>query len=210
MNVINIYIYILKNKGLFCFSFRLSQLEEKIKSMENGDLIIAPSQYLMQGYSNANVDESFIQRGQEEAVLNKVRDRLSSVASTSSTGFQVGSGSEGGDKIRRDESPDLEELFRKFEALSSDNQNITGDLLKPVTISEVPSQPRLDPPDIIAEGMPRRISQVEEDEVNLIVEVEERCHEDQEGKVEDPIVLPEHLQSLVDKAMNDLLAEAGQ
>ena len=173
--------------------FRLNQLEEKVRSREHGDLLLAPSHYLMQGYSKASVDDAEQQqpqqKGPEEALLEQVRERLSS------------SEQQADDAARS--LPEMAELYRKFRALSTEEEvsaSSSGEVAE-LTVGAPPeeAQVRLDPPDLIAEG----VAKYRENTLSITEEEEE-----EEEMVEDPIVLPPHLQSLVDKAMKDLLADS--
>ncbi len=213
----------------FISSNRLSQLEEKMKSLENGDLLLAPSECLMRGYSKASVDDDehhqhllhrTNSRGQEETVLNQVKERLASYSSSEGQQQQQQQQQQRGEEEEKEEeekgqtrSPDLAELYRKFQALSPESAGrvelvARGDQAGEPTEG---SQRRLDPPDLIAEGVPRLTANRREEGA---VEVEgggkekEEEAEEKEALVEDPIVLPSHLQDLVDQAMKDLLADA--
>ncbi len=158
------------------------------KELENGDLLLAPGQHLMRGYDSASVDneEQQKQQQQQAALLGQVRDRLST---TSSTGFTMTSSTQDGDEDEL--TPDLADLHKKFEALSP------------------PLQTKLDPPppDLIVQGLPRLACGDDDCELSLVVEVEDVAKSAaKEG--EDSIVLPPHLQSMVDRAMQDLINDS--
>ncbi len=189
----------------------MSELEDRVRNLENGDLLLAPAQHLMKGYSAAAVDDATAAEegagaggvGGAEALLNQVRERLSSSMSSSS-------GASNRQPLTGEAaSPEMADLYQKFRALSSPSEGSEQNQLAKVgdgeegsssSRTETPSTPKNPPaplpppPDIIANGMPMRHDVDKEEE--------------EEGKVEDPIVLPPHLQSLVDKAMEDIVSHS--
>ena len=87
-------------------------------------------------------------------------------------------------------SPDVSDLYKKFQPPAAANPDSREGLTS-------------NPPDIVTENMPRRDphSKVEEED-------EEERKRRAEAVGEDPIVLSEHLQNMVDRAMKELLEQS--
>ncbi len=141
---------------------RLAQFEQKMVGLEHGELLAHPSQFLMSGYSGADVDVA-----DAEALLTTRKSSFIAEVEASST-----------------------------TSSSSSQQDM-------LTV-ETTTKP-LNPPDIIAEGIPRphvtaHTSREGEEEAG-----DESAVRD--DVLEESIVLPDHLQSLVDKAMKELSQE---
>ncbi|TRY71760.1 hypothetical protein TCAL_09724 [Tigriopus californicus] len=153
---------------------RLEEFEHKMKNDEHGHLIMNPSQYLMAGYSAANVDEEPLHDGVDSA-LEDLDARI--VACDLSRQSSIESSV--------NQSPDVSDLYKRFQAINVEREDSI-----------------YNPPDIIAEGIPR----VNPPQIQAPspIPIDPETAEANEILMEDPIVLPDHLQSLVDQAMRDL------
>lgn len=166
---------------------KLSSLEEQLQAQlgeDSAHLLLKPSEFLLQGYNASNVDEEVSEETESEKQQEVQRAVLSRASS-------VESSSEMSDMLRRfralKNSEKEEEDSEMAEEEGEDDEKKERGTPTP---SNAPP-----PPDLISENMPRLSTASEEDP-----ETEERV-------VEDPIVLPDHLQSMVDEAMQQLLLE---
>lgn len=155
---------------------RLEEFENKMRNDEQGQLIMQPSQYLMKGYSSANVDEEPL-HDEVDSALDDLDARI--VACDLSRQSSVESSV--------NQSPDVSDLYKRFQAINLErgDQNGTDN-----------------PPDLIAEGIPR--ANFPQNQAPSPIPIDPETAEANEILMEDPIVLPDHLQSLVDQAMRDL------
>ena len=197
---------------------RLEEVENQIQigtNLEIGQLITNPSSFLMKDYSSANIDAEVLDKTNVNEALfvidNKIKEsHIKDITSNVDEPF----------------TPDVADLYKRFQKLtlppsvtSENNQTQSNQgSFKREGINESEKLPSLTqnhpPPDLIAQDfIPRGVSyhteslslsDIEND--NSGDEVDYVNAKDEAEKQE--IILPEHLQRLVDKAMLEIVKEA--
>jgi len=201
---------------------RLEEVENQVQigtNLEIGQLILHPSSFLMKDYSSANVDEEVndIINGISPVndALALIDNRVKESESRKSSRFDT----------PETFSPEVADLYKRFQNLGlkfSDLNNEhshsqhspnhmsrnVDDNVKAINITKNPP-----PPDLIAQDfVPRGVSYHNETLSISDIENDESDQDDvssisnETDKQE--IILPEHLQRLVDKAMVDIVNES--
>ena len=202
---------------------RLEEIECQVQigtNLEIGQLITNPSSFLMKGYSNANVDEdSFLCHNNVNAALHAINNKSSENSPSH------------GRTAKIDEcgfSPDVAELYRRFQKLgmpslnganeSSQQQNGKKAFAIKDQLKADDSPPKIHPPpDLIVQDFGPRgvsyhteslsISDIENDDSDDIGDssvfggMNEQINKNE-------IILPDHLQQLVDRAMIKIVKDA--
>ena len=202
---------------------RLEETESQIQigtNLEIGQLILHPSSFLMKGYSSANVDEEVNDIMNGISPVNEALAVLNSKSKDSTLSHQSSFGS------TEHFSPEVADLYKRFKNLAmtspgeKDNFSPPQESFGPKPqaekekVEKIKSPPKLPPPpDLIAQDfVPRGISYHNESLSISDIENDESDQEDvsvmssETDKQE--IILPEHLQQLVDKAMIEIGNEA--
>ena len=194
---------------------RLEEVENQIQigtNLEIGQLILHPSSFLMKDYSSANVDEEV----NDPTIVN---DALYMIDKQVKGSLVNKNNSDDNQPF----SPDVADLYKRFQKISlrssgcySDGQpenspshHKTAEIKdNGITSNLTQNHP---PPDLIAQDfVPRGVSYHAESLSISDIENDDSEYEDCPSDVSEKneIILPEHLQRLVDKAMIDIVQEA--
>ena len=199
---------------------RLEEVEIQVQigtNLEIGQLILHPSSFLMKDYSSANVDEEVndILNGISPVneALALIDNRLKESESKNNSRFDT----------PESFSPEVADLYKRFQNLSlkfSDlnndhSQSLDGPNHKSRNVDEkgVKLTKNHPPPDLIAQDfVPRGVSYHNETLSISDIENDESDQDDVSSVSNETerheIILPEHLQRLVDKAMVDIVKES--
>lgn len=160
---------------------KFKTVEQKILTMENGEILLHPSQFLMRDYSSANVDALDM-----TDVVKDMSNAEKLITAPGSKGF-----SPKHHEITESTSPEPDSS-EDDDVSNSDDVRVDGDL--PGDESIVRTNP---PPDIIVQSIEREKSRSDEACAKLAMP------QGLDG-LEESITLPDHLQLLVDQAMKSL------
>ena len=204
------------NKQLMC---RLDEVEGQIQiatNLEIGQLILHPSSFLMKDYSSANVDEEVndIMNG-----ISPVNEALAVIDSKLKDGQLSHQSSFGSTEHF---SPEVADLYKRFKSLTAYSPSQRDNIPKPIDsvhhkqqtekerLEKIASPPKNQPPpDLIAQDFVGRGISYHNESLSISdIENDESDHEDPSDASnacdEQEIVLPEHLQQLVEKAMVEI------
>ena len=193
---------------------RLEQVETQIQigtNLEIGQLILHPSSFLMKDYSSANVDEEVDNMSPVNDALSVIDNRLKGSQSSKTSCDNSESF-----------SPEVADLYERFQklAMRSSGKNEHGNPMNSYKQEESNPNEKISslvqnhpPPDLIAQDFaPRGVSY--HNESLSISDIENDDDFDDSSSIDNvteesqEIVLPEHLQKLIDKAMVDIVQEA--
>lgn len=198
---------------------RLEEVEGQIQigtNLEIGQLILHPSSFLMKDYSSANVDEEVndIMNG-----ISPVNEALAVIDSKLKDGQFSHQSSFGSIEHFSPEVADLYKRFRNLSMSSPDQRDIISHRQESIgnkfpsekeIVEKVTSPPKIQPPpDLIAQDFVVRGVSYHNESLSISdIENDESDQEEVSGisneTDEQEIVLPEHLQQLVDKAMVEI------
>ena len=204
---------------------RLEEVEGQIQiatNLEIGQLILHPSSFLMKDYTNANVDEDVndIMNG-----ISPVNEALAVIDSQLKDG-QLSHQSRFGSTEHF--SPEVADLYKRFKSLTTNSPSQLDSIPKSLDfvsndihtekekMEKISSPPKLQPPpDLIAQDfIGRGISYHNESLSISDIENDQSDHDDASvasNEIEEhEIILPEHLQQLVDKAMVEIDKECSE
>ena len=195
---------------------RLEEVESQVQigtNLEIGQLILHPSSFLMRDYSSANVDEDINSMSPANDAMAIMNNRLNDSCS-------IGSSVSVDDQF----SSEVADLYTRFQKLARSHSKLDEDIDPNKSPNHSPEETdncKADsplaknhpPPDLIAQDFGPRGVSYHKESLN-ISDIENDYSDQDDSSTTDnetekhEIILPEHLQRLVDRAMVDIIRES--